>query len=95
MGKAIVFFADGFEECEGLLVVDLLRRAGVDVKTASINGSTRLCSCRYCNPARWPERHGKPCCKYFRKREMSGICKRKKGGCHLCCSKYPCLARTA
>ena len=40
MSKAIVFFADGFEECEGLLVVDLLRRAGVDVKTASINGST-------------------------------------------------------
>lgn len=44
MSKAIVFFADGFEECEGLLVVDLLRRAGVDVKTASINGSTKILS---------------------------------------------------
>ena len=44
MSKAIVFFADGFEECEGLLIVDLLRRAGVDVKTASINGSTKILS---------------------------------------------------
>ena len=42
MSKAIVFFADGFEECEGLLVVDLLRRAGVEVTTASINGSTKI-----------------------------------------------------
>ena len=44
MSKAIVFFADGFEECEGLLVVDLLRRAGVEVTTASINGSTKIVS---------------------------------------------------
>ena len=28
--KAIVFLADGFEECEGLIVVDILRRAGVE-----------------------------------------------------------------
>ena len=26
MSKAVVFFADGTEECEALLVVDLLRR---------------------------------------------------------------------
>ena len=44
MSKAIVFFADGFEECEGLLVVDLLRRAGIDVTTASINGSLKILS---------------------------------------------------
>ena len=35
---AIIFLADGFEECEGLLVVDLLRRAEVNVITASIMG---------------------------------------------------------
>ena len=31
MSKAVVFFAEGTEECEALLVVDLLRRAKVDV----------------------------------------------------------------
>ena len=36
MAKAVIFFADGMEECEALLVVDLLRRAGVEVTTASI-----------------------------------------------------------
>ena len=30
MSKAVVFFADGTEECEALLVGDLLRRAKVD-----------------------------------------------------------------
>lgn len=35
-GDVIVFLADGFEECEGLLVVDLLRRAGLKVVMASI-----------------------------------------------------------
>ncbi len=39
MGKQVcVFLADGFEEIEGLTVVDLLRRAGVDVTTVSITG---------------------------------------------------------
>lgn len=38
MSKAYVFLADGFEEIEGLTVVDILRRAGVDVCTASIMG---------------------------------------------------------
>ena len=36
MKSVIVFLADGFEECEGLLVVDLLRRAGIGVTTTSI-----------------------------------------------------------
>lgn len=33
-----VFLADGFEEIEGLTVVDLLRRAGVEVDTVSVTG---------------------------------------------------------
>ena len=31
MSKAVVFFAEGTEECEALLVVDLLRRAKVEL----------------------------------------------------------------
>ena len=38
MIKAGVFLADGFEEVEGLTVVDLLRRAGIEVETLSIMG---------------------------------------------------------
>ena len=36
--------ADGFEECEGLLAVDLLRRAGVRVITASVTGRREVVS---------------------------------------------------
>jgi 4-methyl-5(b-hydroxyethyl)-thiazole monophosphate biosynthesis len=36
MKKVAVFLAEGFEECEGLLVVDILRRADVEVVTASV-----------------------------------------------------------
>lgn len=36
MKNVIVFLADGFEECEGLAAVDLLRRAGAKVTTASV-----------------------------------------------------------
>ena len=36
MKKASVFLAPGFEELEGLTVVDLLRRAGVEVTMVSI-----------------------------------------------------------
>lgn len=41
MEKVCVFLADGFEEGEALIPVDLLRRAGAEVTTASI--STSLC----------------------------------------------------
>lgn len=38
MSKVYVFLADGFEEIEGLTVVDLLRRAGEEVEMVSIMG---------------------------------------------------------
>ncbi len=37
MKKVFIFFADGFEEVEGLTAVDLLRRAGINIKTVSIS----------------------------------------------------------
>lgn len=36
MSKVYVFLADGFEEIEGLTVVDILRRAGVDTDMVSV-----------------------------------------------------------
>ena len=42
MSKVYVFLADGFEEIEGLTVVDLLRRAGVEVCTVSIMGKKMI-----------------------------------------------------
>ena len=36
MKTAIIFLADGMEECEALMTLDLLRRAGINVITASI-----------------------------------------------------------
>ena len=44
MAKAVVFFAEGTEECEALLVVDLLRRARVEVIVASAMGRRELVS---------------------------------------------------
>lgn len=42
MKKIYVFLADGFEEIEGLTVVDLLRRAGLDTVTVSITGRKEI-----------------------------------------------------
>ena len=39
MAKVYEFIANGTEEIEALTVVDVLRRAGVDIKTVSITGS--------------------------------------------------------
>ena len=36
MSKVLCCFAPGLEECEGLVSVDLLRRAGIDVTIASV-----------------------------------------------------------
>ena len=46
-GQVIVPLADGFEECEALIVVDILRRAGIEVLTASINGCRDVDSSRH------------------------------------------------
>ena len=42
MSKILVFLADGFEEIEGLTVVDLCRRAGIDVTTVSITDKVEV-----------------------------------------------------
>lgn len=39
MSQAVIFFADGLEEIEGLTVVDMLRRAGVDIQIVSVTGN--------------------------------------------------------
>ena len=40
--QVCVFLADGFEEIEGLTVVDLLRRAGIEVTTVSVTDSKTI-----------------------------------------------------
>ena len=48
MSKVYIFFADGFEDIEGLTVVDLMRRAGIeDRKSTRLNSS-------HPNPSRMP-----------------------------------------
>ena len=42
MKQVSVFLANGFEEIEGLTVVDLLRRAGVEVTTVSVTGEKTI-----------------------------------------------------
>lgn len=39
MSKALVALADGFELCEALMAVDLLRRAHIDVQTIAVGDS--------------------------------------------------------
>ena len=36
MSRVYIFLADGFEDIEGLTVVDLMRRAGIEAVTVSI-----------------------------------------------------------
>ena len=44
MKKAVMFFAEGYETVEALMVVDLLRRAGVTVTMASITDEKTVTS---------------------------------------------------
>ncbi len=42
MNVSYVFLADGFEEIEALTIVDVMRRAGLEVKTVSINANNNV-----------------------------------------------------
>ena len=42
MKESFVFLADGFEEIEAISVIDILRRAGIPVKTVSISASLQV-----------------------------------------------------
>ena len=42
MSKVYIFLADGFEDIEGLTVVDLMRRAGIEIETVSIKNSREI-----------------------------------------------------
>ena len=39
MSRIAVFFAEGYEEIEALTVVDICRRAGVEVQMVSVSGA--------------------------------------------------------
>ena len=39
MNRVCVFFAQGFEEIEGLTVVDLMRRAGIPITMVAVGDS--------------------------------------------------------
>lgn len=43
MKKIGIFLADGFEEIEGLTVVDILRRAGMEAEMVSVMGRKEIC----------------------------------------------------
>ena len=40
--KCLIFLADGFEDCEALITVDMLRRAGIDIDTVTINETNEV-----------------------------------------------------
>lgn len=42
MSKTAIFMADGCEEIEGLTVVDILRRANLEIEMVSLNGTTSV-----------------------------------------------------
>ena len=42
MSRVCVFLADGFEEIEGLAVVDILRRAGIETEMVSATGRKEI-----------------------------------------------------
>lgn len=46
MSNAVLFLANGFEECEAFIVVDIVRRAGIKIVMASITGGFEVESSR-------------------------------------------------
>lgn len=52
MKKALMLFAEGFETVEALMVVDLLRRGGVEVSMASIDENEMVTSAQE-SVSRW------------------------------------------
>lgn len=42
MQRSFIFLAEGFEEIEALTVVDVMRRAGMDIKTVSITSDRKV-----------------------------------------------------
>lgn len=44
MKKVLIFLADGTEECEALITLDMLMRAGIETKTASVMGGRGIIS---------------------------------------------------
>lgn len=42
MHRSFIFLADGFEEIEALTVIDVMRRAGMDIKSVSINSDRHV-----------------------------------------------------
>jgi 4-methyl-5(b-hydroxyethyl)-thiazole monophosphate biosynthesis len=44
MKKSFLFLANGFEECEAITPIDILRRGGVEVVTVSVTGTNEVTS---------------------------------------------------
>ena len=42
MKRSFLFLAEGFEEIEALTVVDVMRRAGMDLKTVSVTTDNKV-----------------------------------------------------
>lgn len=47
--KIYMFLADGFEETEAIAPLDLVLRAGADIKTVSVNGKDTVCGAHNIN----------------------------------------------
>lgn len=75
MKKAYVFLADGFEEIEGLTVVDVLRRAGAEVEMVSVMDRKEITGAHgiKVEADRMIEEEEKRICMYFRE-ECRGRC---------------------